>query len=301
MALERPYVVSREALGAMLTRTGGALRFERLWVAGTLAPLKGPAVAIVGSRAPSDGARSRSHELARRLAQAGVCVVSGLALGIDGAAHAGALTGGGATVGVLGGAHDRFFPARNRALAEAMIAGGGAVVSPYEPGTQPRPFQFLQRNGIVAALVDAIVIVEAAARSGALNTAGWGADLGVDVLAFPGDVDRPKAAGCNALIRDGATLVRYAGDVLEALGRAAPAAFAAPFPDETTLGEGDDAVSRLVARALHVRGPLELEAIVALANLPAGDVLATLVRMEMAGTIEHRPGGIYARAERMHV
>jgi len=181
-----------------------------------------------------------------------------------------------------------------------MIAGGGAVVSPYEPGTPPRPFQFLQRNGIVAALVDAIVIVEAAARSGALNTAGWGADLGVDVLAFPGDVDRPKAAGCNALIRDGATLVRDAGDVLEALGRAAPAAAAASVAPETTLGEADAAVARLVARTLHARGPLELEAIAALANVPAGDVLATLVRMELGGTIEHRPGGIYARAERTH-
>jgi DNA processing protein len=126
--------------------------------------------------------------------------------------------GGGATIGVLGGGHRAFFPRRNRDLAQAMLAAGGAVVSPYPPDHPAHPPQFLQRNGIVASLCDAVVVVEAAARSGALNTAHWASDLGREVMAVPGDVDRPKVAGCLALLRDGATLVRDAADVLAALG-----------------------------------------------------------------------------------
>ncbi|GAC1306011.1 MAG: hypothetical protein NVSMB19_17830 [Vulcanimicrobiaceae bacterium] len=114
---------------------------------------------------------------------AGLCVISGLALGIDGAAHAGALAGNGPTIGVLGGGHRQFFPKRNRELAERMLAADGGVLSPYAPDEPARPGQFLQRNGVVAALADAVVIVEAATRSGALNTARWAAQLGNDVLA----------------------------------------------------------------------------------------------------------------------
>src|ERR1700677_4726927 len=154
---------------------------------------------------------------------AGVCVISGLALGIDAAAHAGALAAGAPTLGVLGGGHDRFFPPRNAELARRMVAGGGAVVSPYPPEHPAFPHQFLARNGLVAGLADGLVVVEAAAHSGALNTASWAADRGIPVMAFPGDVGRPKAAGCLALIRDGATLVRDAADVLADMGIAASA------------------------------------------------------------------------------
>ncbi|MDQ2908447.1 MAG: DNA-protecting protein DprA, partial [Candidatus Eremiobacteraeota bacterium] len=169
-------------------------RFEGLWIAGSCDALRGRAVAVVGSRAPSQGGRSRAHALGAALAGAGVCVVSGLAHGIDAAAHEGALAAAGPTVGVLGGGHRCFFPSRNRPLAQRIIASGGAVLSPYAPDEPARPAQFLQRNGVIAALADAVVIVEAAERSGALNTAGWAASLGLDVLAYPGDVDRPKAA-----------------------------------------------------------------------------------------------------------
>ncbi len=138
-------------------------------------------------------------------------------MGIDGAAHEGALAAGAPTLGVLGGGHDRFFPPRHRELAARIVAGGGAVVSPFAPEVEPRPWQFLARNGVIAALADAVLVVEAAARSGALNTAGHAADRGIPVLAIPGDVDRAKAAGCNGLIRDGAILARDAEDVLAAL------------------------------------------------------------------------------------
>ena len=197
-------------------RLGGAV-LPGLWVAGDVDGLRAPCVAIVGARAPSDGGRRRARSLAEELARRGVSVVSGLALGVDGAAHEGALAVGAPTIGVLGGGHDHFFPPRHRELAARITLSGGAVVSPYAPDVVPQPWQFLARNGVIAALADAVVVVEAAARSGALNTAGHAADRGIPVLAFPGDVDRPKAAGCNALIRDGATLVRDADDVLAAL------------------------------------------------------------------------------------
>lgn len=197
-------------------RLSGAL-LTGLWVAGELDGLRAPCVAVVGTRAPSDDGQRRARRLAEALARSGVCVISGLALGVDGAAHEGALAAGAPTIGVLGGGHDHFFPPRNRELAARIVAGGGAVVSPFAPGNHPEPWQFLARNAVIAALADAVVVVEAAARSGALNTAGHGAERGIPVLAFPGDVDRPKAAGCNALIRDGAVLVRDADDVLSAL------------------------------------------------------------------------------------
>jgi DNA processing protein len=215
---------ARAELDALCGERFAGAALEGLWAAGCLDGLRAPCVAVVGTRMPSDGGRRRARQLARDLARAGVCVVSGLALGIDGAAHEGALLARAPTIGVLGGGHDHFFPPRHRELADRIVAGGGAVVSPFAPDVVPKPWQFLARNGVIAALADAVVIVEAAARSGALNTAGHAADRGIPVLAMPGDVDRPKAAGCNALIRDGATLVRDADDVLAALPTPVPPA-----------------------------------------------------------------------------
>lgn len=129
-----------------------------------------------------------AQRFALDLAQAGCCILSGLAMGIDPAAHCGALDAGAPTVGVLGGGHDCFFPKRNVALAERMLASGGAVLSPFAPGHEARPFQFLARNGVVAALSDAVVVVEAPQRSGALNTAAWAAGR-IPVFAVPGDED----------------------------------------------------------------------------------------------------------------
>jgi len=261
-------------------------RFEGLWVAGSLEGLDCKTVAVVGTRAPSDGGRARARELGRGLAEAGVCVVSGLALGIDGAAHAGALAGNGPTIGVLGGGHRHFFPRRNRSLADAMIAAGGAVISPFEPDEHAEPWQFLQRNAIVAALADAVVVVEAAARSGALNTASWAGDLGVDVLAFPGDVDRPKAAGCNALIRDGAILVRDAADVLAFIGLASAATQA------DAAAARRDPVERRALAAIAA-GVSEFDALLARAQASAPDLSAALVRLEIDGAIERRDACTY--------
>ncbi|MBV9440918.1 MAG: DNA-protecting protein DprA [Candidatus Eremiobacteraeota bacterium] len=253
-----------------------------LWVAGCLEGLRAPAVAVVGTRAPSEAGRRRARRLAEELGRSGVCVVSGLAVGIDAAAHEGALAAGAPTLGVLGGGHEHFFPPRNRDLAVRIVAGGGAVVSPFPPENHPVPWQFLARNGAIAALADAVVIVEAASRSGALNTASHAADRGIPVLAFPGDVDRPKAAGCNALIRDGATLVRDTDDVLAALPlplarfpRAALAA--APRAD-------DPPDVRRVVDAL-AEGPRDAAALADRLELPPPELFALLTELELAGRI----------------
>lgn len=176
-----------------------------------------PVVAVVGARAATAEGRAFAHRLAAELAGAGVGVVSGLARGIDAAAHAGALARGGRTVAVLGCGIDRDYPPATAHLA-AVIAREGAVVSEYPPGTPPAPFRFPERNRIVAALAQCVVVVEAQARSGALITARLALELGRDVLAVPGAPWQPTAAGALALLRDGAHPCLGAPDVLVALG-----------------------------------------------------------------------------------
>ncbi len=296
MAFERPRFVFRDDIFRRRPPRTAAVRFAGLWVAGSLDGLERPTVAVVGPRAPSAGGLTRAREVAEGLSRAGVCVISGLALGIDGMAHTGALAGPTPTVGILGGGHRCFFPKRNRELAETMIARGGAVLSPYAPDEPARPPQFIQRNGVVAALADAVVVVEAALRSGALNTASWAASLGIDVLAFPGDVDRTVAAGCNALIRDGATLVRDHDDVLEALGLArAPEARA-----QTSAVAREAPTEPLAIRVLDIvaREPHDADALVAFTGANIGDVLATLTRLEIDGRIERHDMLRYAAVRR---
>ncbi len=285
MSLERPNFVALDHVFAMRRVAPERFTFGGLWVVGPAVPAAKATVAVVGSRAPSEAGRSHAHALGEALARAGVCVVSGLALGIDAAAHQGALAGGGPTIGVLGGGHRQFFPPRNRRLAEAMIAAGGAVVSPYSPDEPARPYHFLQRNGLVAALADAVVIVEAAERSGALNTAGWAACFGIDVLAFPGDVERPKAAGCNALIRDGATLVRGPADVLAAIGL-----HSQPLLPSIGADNGHDPLETALLAQLAA-GPQDLDALVEGTQAHTGDVVAALVRLELGGRAERRAAG----------
>lgn len=291
MSLPDPEYLPRDDILALRPRATIPVRFEGLWVCGSLSGLGRTTVAVVGSRAPSEAARARAHEVGARLASAGVCVISGLALGIDGAAHAGAVSQRAATIGILGGGHRHFFPPRNRALAEAMLACGGAVVSPFPPDEIVRPWQFLERNGVVAALADAVVVVEAAARSGALNTASWAGDLGIPVFAFPGDVDRPKVAGCLALIRDGATLVRDADDVLGDIGiPVGPLVGAQPRSDAGVVRTPLEA--RLI-QALAA-GESDVEGLIEIARAGTGEVLAALARLEIDGLVERRLGNRYA-------
>jgi DNA processing protein len=260
-----------------------------LWQCGDASALGRPSVAIVGTRAATAHGRRVATRFARELSAAGCCIISGLALGIDAAAHAGALEAGAPTIGVLGGGHERFFPERNAALAERMIAEGGAVLSPFAPDAIARPFQFLARNGVVAALADAVVVIEAPQRSGALNTAAWAAGR-IPVFAVPGDIDRPHVRGCHALIRDGATLARDANDVLMDL-RLGPAA----QPVQQPLPMRTDPLENALIEALRC-GERSLDALVACCKQPVHAVLASLAMLELEQIVERRDGNVYALA-----
>jgi DNA processing protein len=282
-----PTFESRERIEAARAGRAFEAAARGLWCAGSLAGLGLPCVAIVGTRAATPYGRRLAHQFASELGRAGCCILSGLALGIDAAAHEGALEAGAPTVGILGSGHSCFFPLRNRDLAQRILAGGGGVLSPYPPDRKAMPWQFLERNGVVAALSDAVVVVEAPARSGALNTAGWAAGR-IPVLAVPGDVDRKHVAGCLALIRDGATLARGPSDVLEALGRLnlpAPVRVAQP---------PRDAAGTAILLALE-SGPLDFDRIVAQSGISAPSALAALSCLELEGAIESRGAGSYAR------
>ena len=248
-----------------------------LWCSGTLKGLGRPSVALVGTRAATPYGRRLARTFARELGEAGCSIVSGLALGIDAAAHEGALDAGAPTIGVLGSGHHRFFPRRNRELAERMIATQGAVLSPFPPEQEAAPWHFLARNAIVAALADAVVVIEAPARSGALNTAGWAAPR-IPVLAVPGDVDRAHVAGCHALIRDGAILARSAADVLEVLHLTRATASARP-PREGIPG------ALLAALA---GGEQDLDGLIAATGLAPAQALAELAMLELEGAVERR-------------
>jgi DNA processing protein len=237
--------------------------------------LSRPAVAVVGARACSAYGRSVARSLARDLAAAGLVVVSGMARGIDGEAHRGALDAAGFTVAVLGCGIDRDYPAAHAELAR-RITKHGLVVSEYEPGVEPAPWRFPARNRVIAGLCGATVVVEARERSGALITADFALEEGRDVLAVPGEITSSLSAGTNALLRLGATPVTCAGDVLElfgldhaaeqraALGAAAEALLshlreAALTADELVLTSGLDA-----ARAAAALVELELARLIAL-------------------------------------
>jgi DNA processing protein len=282
-----PIFEARPAIAALREGRGFEAAADGLWCVGSLRGLKRPCVAVVGTRAATAYGRGLARRLSAELGAAGCCVISGLALGIDAAAHEGALEARAPTVGVLGGGHRRFFPPRNRQLAERIVAGGGAVVSPFPPDQDARPHQFLQRNGVVAALADAVLVIEAPARSGALNTATWAAGR-IPVLAVPGDVDRRHVQGCLVLIRDGATLARSSGDVLEALGELN----LRPSPPPRRAGA--DATGEALLRALE-GGALDLDRLVAKSGLSVPAALAALAMLELEGAVEARGASSYAR------
>lgn len=263
--------------------------FESLWACGNVEVLARPTIAVVGTRSATAYGKALARRFAADLGAAGCCILSGLALGIDGAAHEGALDAGAPTCGILGSGHARFFPARNRTLAQRMIDAGGLVLSPYPPDTPAQPWQFLERNGIVAALSDAVVVIEAPARSGALNTASWAAGR-IPVFAVPGDVDRAHVAGCHALIRDGAILARNARDVLDDLSLPKPPP---PRASQRHPPEERDAL-QVQLLDLLAAGEATLDELIANARAEPPAVFAALTMLELSGAIESRPGLRYA-------
>jgi DNA processing protein len=237
-----------------------------------------PAVAIVGARACSPYGSQVARLLARELAAAGLVVVSGLARGIDGEAHRGALDAGGTTVAVLGCGIDRDYPAAHAQLA-ARLCDRGLVVSEYAPGVEPAPWRFPARNRVIAALAAATVVVEARERSGALITADFALEAGREVFAVPGEITSTLSSGTNALLRLGATPLTAATDVLEALGVEAPA----PRPLE--LDEYATRVLDVLAAAAA-----GVDELVRGTGLDAAAVATALAELELAGAVTEAEG-----------
>jgi len=240
-----------------------------------------PAVAVVGARAATPLGTTLAAAIARDLAAWGATVVSGLARGIDTAAHQGALEGRGRTVAVLGCGLDRMYPRENAGLAE-RIARSGAVVSEFPLGTPPLPDHFPRRNRVIAGWSQATLVVEAAERSGALNTARYAADEGRDVLAVPGHPSQAMSAGTNQLIRDGAGLVRHAADVAAELGLDVPVA-APSAPGDPLL------------RVFATDTPATLEELRARSGLETAALLARLTELELQDAVRRLPGPLFVR------
>ncbi|MGB3946309.1 MAG: DNA-processing protein DprA, partial [Candidatus Saccharimonadales bacterium] len=182
---------------------------------GTVPAVRIKTVAIVGTRRPSAYGKEVTYRLSYDLAKRGILIVSGLALGVDGIAHTAALEAGGLTIAVLGNGLPEVQPATNRKIAEQIIAGGGGIISEYEDYTDARPHHFLERNRLVAGLADAIVITEAATRSGTLNTAAHALAQGIEIFVVPGNITSPLSAGCNMLLKQGARAVTNYQDILD--------------------------------------------------------------------------------------
>jgi len=240
--------------------------------------LSRPAIALVGARACSAYGRSVARSLARDLAAAGLVVVSGMARGIDGEAHRGALEAGGTTIAVLGCGVDRNYPAAHAELAR-RICETGLVVSEYEPGVEPAPWRFPARNRIISGVSEATVVVEARERSGALITADFALEEGRDVLAVPGEITSALSAGTNALLRLGATPVTCAGDVLELFDIAPAKAERAP------LGA---AAETLLERLRD--GALTADELVRASGVEPAQASAALMELELARRVALEDG-----------
>lgn len=265
-------------------------------------------VAVVGTRRASAYGLTHTREIAAELAQTGVCVVSGLALGIDAAAHTGALDGGGRTVAVLGSALDKPYPQENEPLMRRILESGGSVVSEYAPGTPPSRYSFLQRNRIIAGICLGTLVTEGPRRSGALNTATRTLENGREVFALPGNVDSPGAQLPNMLISEGARLVTGAADILSALviepkdapkaAQAAVAPMEAPAEKKPHIPGGLDETQRAICAAL-LAGEADFDALCAVSGLESDELGALLIEMEMDGLVTPLAGTRYAPGTQM--
>lgn len=265
-------------------------------------------VAVVGTRRASAYGLTHTREIAAELAQTGVCVVSGLALGIDAAAHTGALDGGGRTVAVLGSALDKPYPQENKPLMRRILESGGSVVSEYAPGTPPSRYSFLQRNRIIAGMCLGTLVTEGPRRSGALNTATRTLENGREVFALPGNVDSPGAQLPNMLISEGARLVTGAADILSALviepkdapkaAQAAVVPMEAPAEKKPHIPGGLDETQRAICAAL-LAGEADFDALCAVSGLESDELGALLIEMEMDGLVTPLAGTRYAPGTQM--
>lgn len=283
-----------------------------LYVRGRLELLAQPSLGIVGARHATLQGTQNAEAFAEALSQAGQTVISGLALGIDAAAHAGALRGRGSTVAVIGTGPDIVYPARNRALTE-HIAAEGAILSEFPLGAPASRFHFPRRNRLIAALGQGVLVVEAALQSGSLITARLAAELGREVFAIPGSIHSPLSKGCHRLLRDGAKLVESAQDIFEELQGCAvpaeirtqtqvvnPAVTQSPTPDPGQArippppdGRLDTPDDPLLAALGY--DPIPLDALCENLGQAASELAAQLFALELAGHIERLPGNVFRR------
>ena len=270
-----------------------------LYCRGNPETLDRPQIAVVGSRAATRGGRARARTLAGELAACGLVITSGLARGIDAAAHRGALEAGGPSVAVVATGPDRIYPRSNVGLARELIEVG-TVVTERAPGTPPLPGNFPRRNRLISGLSLGVLVVEASLRSGSLITARFAADEGREVFAVPGSVDSALSRGCHALIRDGAKLVESIADVLEEIAgfgelpglRVASSAAAADSPEGTIedLGASERAILDAVGH-----DPIALDQLVAYTGVTSDRLAPTLLALEIDGWIETLPGSRIVR------
>jgi DNA processing protein len=258
--------------------------------------LRHPQLAIVGSRNPTRGGRENAMEFARDLAGRGLGITSGLASGIDAAAHEGALAADGITLAVVATGLDRVYPASNRELAH-RIASSGLLVSEFPPGTQPRAGHFPSRNRIISGLSLGVLVTEAAEKSGSLITARLASEQGREVFAIPGSIHNPMARGCHRLIRQGAKLVEQASDILEELAPYLSAAAAEAEAPDTARPEEELQLDDEYARLLDVVGydPVSIDEIIQQSGLTAEEVSSMLLLLELQGHVESLSGNRFCR------
>jgi DNA processing protein len=248
-----------------------------------------PRIAIVGSRASTSYGTDAAHLLAAGLSRKKVCIVSGMAVGIDAVAHKAALPEQGGTIAVLGCGTDIVYPRTNRAVFDELLKNG-LVVSEYPPGTEPRPWRFPARNRIIAGLSDGVIVVEAAEKSGALITADFCLEAGRDVFAVPGSIFARVSGGTNRLIQSGAAVATSADDVMEAMGFNNSGGRICD--DDSDAGLDD--MQRKVLRVLGPR-PLPVDVVAIKTGMDIADVLTRLMSLELTGRIRFEPGRGYCR------
>ncbi len=272
-----------------------------LFCRGRVAALNDPQLAIVGSRTPTTGGRQNARAFARYLADQGLTITSGLALGVDSEAHYGTLEAGGATVAVLGSGPDRIYPPENETLAERIVANDGLIVAEWLPGTEPRRGHFPRRNRLISGLSTGVLVVEASLKSGSLITARLAGEQGREVFAIPGSIHNPLARGCHQLLREGAKLVEAGRDILEELAPALGAFLQATdrHADDTGDGPGEAPVpfDPEQQHVLELLGhdPQPADGVIAASGLTAGEVSSILLMLELAGKVSTLPGGLYVR------
>jgi DNA processing protein len=266
-----------------------------LYIAGERPLLSAQQLAIVGSRNPTPMGRENARAFAKSLAGAGLVITSGMALGVDSAAHRGALETGGKTIAVAGTGLDRVYPARHRDLAHEIVKHG-ALVSEFPLGTPPLPENFPVRNRIISGLSLGTLVVEAALQSGSLITARMANEQGREVFAIPGSIHAPQSRGCHALIRQGAKLVETAQDILEELGPLAGVALQAANENTPPGLRLDSTMETLLEHIGH--DPVSIDTLIERCGLTADAVSSMLLQMELNGLVSNCPGGKVQRISR---